>query len=901
MQFQHSSPHPRTPRFRAVATAALLIALAPILLHAAVVSGTVRSTAGTSVVAASIGFADLSIGTVTDENGRYLIPNVPAGSHQLVVVALGYRTLVRTLQVADSSRNIIIELELTPDELNGATVVVTARARQESDASARLTERTAPSVVTVMSAQSIARYPDVSTAEIAKRISGLSITRVRGEARDLIVRGMDAHYNSTLIDGVKIPSASTRGGVVDLDYLPSELLQRIEVTKELTPDMEGDAIGGAVNLVMRNAPERFLLQGRVATGYNSALVNTPFVGFRTDSILADPLERNGKGYLVAPGDFTRDNVKFAEYQAPPDLLAEATVGSRLYDGQLGYLISGSVLQSYRHSETTRNYDAVDPDNNPYLIRKQYRFHGHNDTKWGLNSRLDYIFDAHNDVELSFVGLIRQNRETRLLNDTNYVYSPVLYEGHRTVFQTYDLGDLTLTGHHAFSGFDLKWKGGWSEARQLKPDRAELLTSSAVVGDSVVGSPVFYALTRDWNHNEDRDLFAGADLRWNGLQKGGLVLKGGFFQRMKERANYMNQYRLQPVVDSTGHLPLYTSIDSLQWDVLNIGGTPEYSSNNYTASQNVSASYLMASWSSGVWNLVGGIRAERTTGTYSTHDVNSLQELTASQSYTDLLPSVHLRYALDDQSNLRFSIGQTISRPDYFDLVPYNFVGEEYREMGNPNLKRTRATNLDLRYETFPSTLQQVGVGLFYKSIQDPIESTLDISNPAIPTVMPKNLGHATNMGIELLGAMSFLQHFSVQANYTYTHSAITTIKVVNDRATGTTQQVSQTRPLQGQSEHIGNLDISYRNEPWGTFAQVSFSFTGRRIWQVSPYLGLDHWESDFPMLDLSIEQGVTNGLKLFLHLNNLTNTNYEIRLEEGTVIQQERFGRTAMLGVTWRP
>jgi outer membrane receptor protein involved in Fe transport len=841
-------------------------------------------------------------GSSANSRGEFQFENVPVGNYELEIRSIGYVTTVDRVVVQHDDQVITVAAVLVPRPVNSSEIVVQARADRETDVAARATERTAPSIVTVMSAQSIGRYPDASTAEIAKRIPGISITRVRGEARDAIVRGMEARYNNTLIDGMKIPSPSTNSRVVQLDYLASDLLQRVEVTKSLTPDMEADAIGGSVNLVMRTAPDSFVLRARVGTGYNSTLLANDLISFRTDSVLADPLEMHGTGYQSKPDDFTRDYLKLTRGQALPDFIGEFTLGKRYLDQRFGLILCGSLQQTSHYSETTRNYDAVDVNNNLYLVRRQYRLHGHRKTKWGASAKVDYIIDAKNDIGLSFTGFLRQNKEARLLNDTNLVYSPVLYLGSRTVFQTHLLANLAISGHDQLGPFDLKWRGGLAIAGQTKPDRAEFTNSQALVGDSVASSPVFYALLRDWQHNDDRELFGGFDMAWTGLSRLGTTFTFGALFRTKDRSNYQNEYRLVPLPDSLRRIPYFTSIDDQQWEVENTGGTPQYANNNYTCRENTSAAYVMGMWSWGEWNVLAGVRTELTVAHYATYDVNESAQISADKNYADVLPSLHIRYALDDKTNLRLSVGESISRPNYFDLVPYNYIGEEFREMGNPWLKRTRSINVDLKYETFPGDYQQFSAGAFYKLISDPIEYVLDLNDPALPTIIPKNLGRAANVGIELVAGTTLLDYFTIEANYTYTHSAITSDKILFDKNAGKILTIRETRPLQGESEHIGNLALAFNRTDWGTFGQLSFAFTGRRVAQVSIYKGYDHYESDFPLLDLSAEQRIARNLSLslFLRLNNLLNTMYEVHVLNGQVIEEEQFGRTFTIGFNYQ-
>ena len=125
-------------------------------------------------------------------------------------------------------------------------------------------------VVNVMSAKAIELSPDITVANVIQRMSGVTIERnSSGEGQYAILRGMDKRYNYTLVNGVKIPSPDNKNRFVPLDIFPSEMLDRLEVTKSLTANLEGDGIGGAVNLVMKDAPSERQFTVNLSTGYNA--------------------------------------------------------------------------------------------------------------------------------------------------------------------------------------------------------------------------------------------------------------------------------------------------------------------------------------------------------------------------------------------------------------------------------------------------------------------------------------------------------------------------------------------------------------------------------------------------------------------------------------------------------
>ena len=130
-------------------------------------------------------------------------------------------------------------------------------------------QKTAPNITNVVSADQIGAFPDPNAAEALQRIPGISIQRDQGEGRYVIIRGTEPRLNATLIDGERIPAPEANVRQVALDVIPADLLQAIEVSKALTPDMDADAIGGSVNLVMKEAPDTLRVFGSIGGGYNS--------------------------------------------------------------------------------------------------------------------------------------------------------------------------------------------------------------------------------------------------------------------------------------------------------------------------------------------------------------------------------------------------------------------------------------------------------------------------------------------------------------------------------------------------------------------------------------------------------------------------------------------------------
>jgi TonB-dependent receptor len=296
--------------------------------------------------------------------------------------------------------------------------------------------------------------------------------------------------------------------------------------------------------------------------------------------------------------------------------------------------------------------------------------------------------------------------------------------------------------------------------------------------------------------------------------------------------------------------------------------------DYTAHEKVGAGYLQAKFMAlKSLQVLGGVRVENTQFDYLSDMPLTANDRTFTIHYTDVLPSVHLKYNIASNQAIRLSYFKSISRPEFHDLVPYlDNSNDEFPFHGIDTLKHTRADNLDLRWELFPKLADQILVGAFYKKLETPIEYYVTNQyGPSSLVIIPKNSSPVTNYGAEAVFT-KFFGKFGINANYTYTHSRVTTTKlVIGVTPSGIqTTDKNQTRPLQGQADHIGNLSLLYKDQKIGLDIQLAFSYTGTRIAEVSPYYNLDIWAKPFETLDLSLEKRITHHIVFFGKINNLT-------------------------------
>lgn len=850
--------------FREKISILALFLLMTLPVHAGVETNTIRgkiidASTGEEIIGAAVILKELAgTGTVTGLDGSFVL-NTDLAACTLLCTSIGYKDAEVTFSHTAGGELLV---SLVPDNIALDAVIVTADNNGRTEAAARGIERTSMNVVNVMSAKAMELSPDLTVANAIKRMSGVTIERnSSGEGQYAILRGMDKRYNYTLVNGVKIPSPDNKNRFVPLDIFPSEMLDRLEVTKSLTADMEGDGIGGAVNLVMKDAPERFEVNANVATGYSALYFDRDFESFnhRAGQKLS-PFERIGaditKDYSVTSGDFTMDNMKVRYSRPRPDLVGGFSFGDRYFGGRLGLIAGVSYQNLFRGKDTDIYYVQGSTGNGT-----EYRTYSEEQNRLGAHLKLDYRFSGRH--KLMLYGGYMDLRKSEVRDGTNDKDWIVKMQWERQY-----IINTTLKGEHSFldsGNLKLDWTGVFSKAFSTSPDNVKVYVN--------MQQPHLYntdSAEKRWEHNSDRDFAGYANLSYRIALSGEseLLLKAGGMYRNKARDSFFNEYVFD---SSTGREDLqYYGEEWTNFDELLL--TPRAYGNvgdplNYDAWENIAAGYFMAEYDWRGLEIIAGVRAEHTDQGYVL-DYPRKAESEGDQNYTDILPSIHLKYNVHRNANLRFSYGRSINRPGFFEIVPYTILNEDYDEKGNPDLEHTVADNIDLRYEFFPRSSEQFMVGLFWKKLKNPIEYGL-INEGQSTFISPMNFGNATNAGIEV-DVMKYFSWFGIKANYTYTNSSITTSKRVRE---GTeVRTVNQTRPLYGQAAHVANLSLLFNFPKYGIEAQVSGSYTGKRLSEISNWLDNDIWEAGYVQLDASVEKSFKAGFSIFAKASNLLDT-----------------------------
>lgn len=871
---------------------------------------------------AIITLSKLSKSYVSDSNGNFSIENIPSGQYNLEIKYVGFETVVKEISLKNNQLlNLNIALKQSSQQLQAVNVFGTLD--KESKSAARTREKNADNMVNVVGAETISKSPDINSANVLKRISGVTIQKnAGGDESYAVIRGIEPRYNNTLINGIKIASPDDKSRYISLDVIPSDLLQKIEVSKSLTPEMEGDAIGGTVNLVFKDAPDNLLINANASLGYNSIFFDRKYIDYSKKDIQQQSVyDRIGPNYVAKSSDFSRSNLDFKQRQALPNSFAGFTIGNRFFDKKLGVLIADNMQNQYYGSNSQFNNAVPNPQNNykPYLTNIANRTFSNHQFNNGLNLHLDYKINDKNKLILNNVFLYTNFSQSFISNDTTLIggdagrsiYRNMPVSGTGSVHSLYRstnnhqiLENIKLEGQHIVSKHILfDWAGAYSLATRKSPDRAEFTTNQRISYDSVANkfnrTSVYYdGGTRIWQHNEDKDYNGIANMTYKfDVKKLPFTLKFGGLYRHKERDNHQNQYNQFAIggVNNIGSRQQFTTIYEARDSIINPNGTAIYDINNYHAFENVMSGYGQLSFKANKLDILLGARVENTEQGY-----NYLQFIQdainkVNKKYTDILPSILLKYRLNPKTNLRLSYFKSLARPNYFELIPYTIRRNDgYYEVGNPNLKHTTSDNFDIRYEIFPKRDQQIFIGGFYKNLLDPIENAFVSSNNSQLVFTPTNsAGKATIFGGEFVYSKQF-GNIGINTNYTYTHSNVNALKL--DPLTGNI--LLQNRPLQGQANHELNFSVDYKNPNKNYFLQLSYQYVGKTLAEVYANYGYDYYKQPQSFLAASADKKLGKHFTVFGKFNNLLNTPTRIQIN-GLITGNDISKASAIFGLKY--
>ena len=885
----------------------------------------------------------------TDLDGRFRF-DLPAGQREMRIVMAGYAEQTVIVDVVEgqlSSVQVALASNVFAEEL---TVTAPTLDAVSSTAAAQLMMRMrAPGVQDNIGALEMSANNDSNAADAMQRVTGVSVV----EGQSVFVRGLGERYSNTTLAGATLPTTEPDRRVVPLDLFPAGLIDSVQVSKTYTPDKPSQFAGGLVEIVPLKLPDSTSFEVSAGGGWNSLTTGTMGLGYGgggsdwagfddgtralPDGFPTRKVTRGGRfsGTLgFSREDLERLGEQFSnEWDPQSESLPLDQSYSVLFGGRFGKLGIVATLRHAQGSQYTEEEQtfykvggggAIERFNGPYDFEITER----SGTVGGVGN-IAYQFTPNQQLSFdNFFTHVGTNETRRFQGYNDDAGNDI--RNQRLWWVEEQITSHHLGGEHLFptlsnSRFD--WKIAFSNADRDEPDLREVLYESDPAREAFVLADESQSGLRQFNDLADDTIESNAN--WSTLfeQWGGFAsqvkLGGSYIDRSRDfqsrRLRFVPRnllsghfsgarnlsHRLGYEVVGGRDVDLSRPAEEL-FTVANIGDVFELKeetrgTDRYDAAQEVGSFYGMIDLPlSASTRLVTGARIEQfqqdveTLDPFSgTLDQQTADVRRATLDETDIFPAINFVYAVRADQNFRVGYSQTVNRPEFREVSPFEFtdvVGGR-AIVGNPNLNQSLIQNVDLRWEWFPGAEEVVSASFFYKQFDDPIERIVE------PTAQLRtsfaNAEDAKNVGLELEARSVVGPYVLVGANYTYVDSEVSLSPAARQ------VQTSLTRPLAGTSPNLFNALFEVRG--MGYSGRLLFNYFDDRISDVGS-LGLpDIIEKARHSLDLVFAKRFERA-SLRMAFTNLTDQPYEFT-QGGAGPTQRIFnlGRSMSFGVTYHP
>lgn len=800
-----------------------------------------------------------SRGASTNEQGRFTFSAVPAGTYTLNVSYIGYESALREVEI-EPRQTVTVRIPLASAAIRGREVVVLGT-RSQGQAKALSQQKNAPNVINVIASDQMGRFPDATVPATLQRVPGINVQRDQGEARYVQIRGGSAGMTQVSFNGANVPSPEGEERQVALDAIPIELMGTIEVNKAITPDMEAEATGGAVNLVTKRPPQTPTLSVEAGTGYGTIRDNL-----------------TGKGSVTYGNQF----------------------------GDVGVLVSGSFNhRRFGSDDVEAEYSLADNPSADQVAEMEQRVYDITRQRTGFTAFTDYSFGPNSRIYLNgvFTELYDDEYQPNLISIPEDSAVEFEIAPREETARTYNVAG---GGEHRFgTGTQLEYKLGWVHSEEDTPVENTLLFIREGISfmPSVNGPQTnpssLEGLTFDEYESETKlvnntDVFAQVDLDVPyelGTTSGTLELGGKIRNKNADQSVELFVYGLADGADDIALSEIGSPFSVGSYEpgsysfpnrILSANAVNDFSNTyasrlerekdvegdteDYDILERTSAAYVMTELNVTDQLLVlPGVRFEHTRleaeGNAFDAETETLSPTTEENTYSYFFPMLHLRYRVGDNTNLRGAVTRTLERPNYFFSVPFQIRDGNEVERGNPDLDPMTSINYDLMLEHYSQSVGVISAGAFAKQLTDPIFTATTMQDDGTTVFQPENassghiVGFELNLQRQLLFLPSPLDGLDLYANYTFTDSEATLNSGREVR-------------LPGQTDQNWNLAVGY--EKYGFSAHLSFNYSGDYIEELGEPLETFYVDNHF-QIDASASYQFSPHVSASLELVNLNN------------------------------
>lgn len=877
---------------------------------------------------AKVSVKELNLNTVSNRDGSFSFNKLPAGDYTLVVDYIGAPSVEQKITVVDSQ---VFTQQIIIGEQQEAIDNIIVYGQSAGQAGAINRQKNATNLKSVVSADSIGQFPDQNAAEALQRLPGIFIARDQGEGRFVGIRGIDPNLNNVTVNGLNVPSPEAGVRSVAMDVLPSELIQSLEVSKTVTPDMDASAIGGSIEVKSLSAFDKagesysFTAQGsynelesKTSPKLSGSYTNVYELDGGLDLGVATAIswfKRDfGSRNMETDGGWSEFDVEDAATGDKVSLFGAEEIEQRQY--QITRERLGAALNLDLHSGATDKYYLrtlySDFSDDEYRQRNEYKF---SDGK---------LLDS-NESGANFSGA-EMDRDTKDRYEEQSILS------------------LVLGGENQLDNWFVEYNVGYSKSEEKEPNRLDVTFAGKDIDMGYIArvdTPLLSQSTNAHdlslfemdkieaanNLSEDEELSFKLDFSRDFVwQNNNGEFKFGFKHQNREKRNdvkvaiYDGDFLdalgsdfAAPAPDfdlgsfgpglDRGAIQAFVRKNKEAFAFNSNESQVESDGQSYVSNEDITAAYAMVSMDIDKLHVVAGVRYEGTKFETQGNQVDLVVDKVSdtetvtttpwqvSKDYDYFLPSLNLRYNISDKLVTRFAYTNTIARPTFSDSAAYQLietetvedegvmVTERKAEVGNPALDPYESMNLDASIEYYPGSIGVLSAGVFYKDIdnfiiQQEVQDNGDW-NGFDEVVQMVNGGKASLTGIELNWNKAFKSGFVLGANGTF---------------------IDADEKLPNQADTVANIIVGFENHAISTRLSASYKSESFQFDDADMAV----YEDSHMQLDFSSKYYLNDNINVYFNATNLTDEPmYLYHGEKRYNYQYESYGRTFELGFTF--
>ena len=855
------------------------------------------------LIGATVKVVGSDVAAVTDVDGNFSLTGLSDGIYDIEIKYIGYKTAVKRQVKIEDNQATTLDFEMEADTRRLEGVEVVAKANRESENVTMMEQKRSVIALQTIGAQELSRKGVGDAQAAVTKISGIS--KQEG-VKNVFVRGLGDRYNITTLNRFPLPSEDPEYKNIALDFFSTDIIQSVDVNKAFYSNTPADVAGADINITSKELTGDGKLGVSVSGGFNTQT-------FSSDFMRMDGVNAFGFANKTQPGE-NLDSYNFRNSLDPSKQNLQINQSYSVFGGKR-FKFGKDALSLFLVASHNKDYTHYDEDVRNSTTTGTISQDLAGDISKVMTSQvamanLEYNHARKHRLAYNFM-LVHSTEESvgdYLGMDSKYESSDT-FEGFMRRQQANDnllIVNQLDTKWQLGKRFDLNAGASYNIVNGSEPDRR--INNLVKNGDSYVPMKGTGIQQRYFSELDNKDLNVRAALTYK--------LKDSFEQRSNVQVGYMGRF-------------VKDAFDAVEYDMSVIQRNPFDISNirfdDYFNQNNLASGVFKLGYQNDVYDVRKDIHSAYAEATYqftqgftanlglkyddvymkvdydvNLHSTKGTQKI--DKSY--FLPSLNLRYDLNDKHTLRLAASKTYTLPQSKEISPYRYIGVSFKSEGNPDLKPSDNYNVDLKWDWYLSPSELISITGFYKYIKNPI-SRIEVASAGGFLSYQNISDHATAAGVEMevkkhLFSQSLendgLSRLTLGVNGAYTY---TCAKV----PLATDPSGSQ---LEGAAPWIVNADLTYllRKGSNSFTGALVFNYFSDRIYTIGTQGYQDIMENGIPTLDFVASTQLGKHFSVNLKARNLLNSAHQLTRKgnadnKEVVLSKYRKGVDFSLGLTY--